>query len=344
MLHTYLHVTVPPVSTQDAKTDPAVGTGRLETPDDYDSPWKDILHSAFPEFMAFFFPDAGARIDWRQPHEFLDTELRQVVQDAELGRRHADVLVRVTTVDGLTEHVYVHVEVQGGREIDFARRMFVYHYRLFDRFDAPVASFAVLADDDPRWKPDGFTFEALGLMHSVQFGVAKLLDHEHRLEELQADVNPFALVTAAHLLTRRTRHSAEQRYEAKLRLIRLLYRQGWARQQVLDLFAVLDWMMRLPTTLQQRLWQDVDAMDEEKRMAYVTTWEQRGIEKGREQGLELGRAQGQVELLERQLVRRFGTLSEEARGELARATPEQLQTWGDRVLDAGSLAEVFVGH
>lgn len=312
--------------------------------DDYDSPWKDILHSAFPEFMAFFFPDAGARIDWRQPHEFLDTELRQVVQDAELGRRHADVLVRVTTLDGLTEHVYVHVEVQGGRESDFARRMFVYNYRLFDRFDAPVASFAVLADDDPRWKPDGFSFEALGLTHSVQFGIAKLLDHELRLEQLQEDANPFALVTAAHLLTRRTRGDAERRYEAKLRLIRLLYRQGWARQQVLDLFAVLDWMMRLPATLQQRLWQDVDAMDEEKRMAYVTTWEQRGIEKGREQGLEQGRALGQAALLERQLSRRFGTLSEEARSLLASATPEQLQTWGDRVLDAGSLAEVFSPH
>jgi len=243
-----------------------------------------------------------------------------------------------------TEHVYVHVEVQGGRESDFARRMFVYNYRLFDRFDAPVASFAVLADDDPRWKPDGFSFEALGLTHSVQLGIAKLLDHELRLEQLQEDANPFALVTAAHLLTRRTRGDAERRYEAKLRLIRLLYRQGWERQQVLDLFAVLDWMMRLPATLQQRLWQDVDAMDEEKRMAYVTTWEQRGIEKGREQGLEQGRALGQAALLERQLSRRFGTLSEEARSLLASATPEQLQTWGDRVLDAGSLGEVFSPH
>jgi len=49
------------------------------TPDDYDSPWKDIIHSAFPEFMAFFFPDAAQRIDWSAGHEFLDTELRQVV-------------------------------------------------------------------------------------------------------------------------------------------------------------------------------------------------------------------------------------------------------------------------
>jgi hypothetical protein len=108
--------------------------------DDYDSPWKDIIHSAFPEFMAFFFAEAAARIDWTAGHEFLDTELRQVVQDAELGRRHADVLARVTTLDGATGHVFVHVEVQGGREADFARRMFTYHYRLFDRFSAPVAS------------------------------------------------------------------------------------------------------------------------------------------------------------------------------------------------------------
>ena len=95
-----------------------------------------MIQHAFPEFMAFYFPDAARRIDWAAGHEFLETELRQVVRDAELGRRHADVLVRVTSLMGQTEHVYVHVEVQGGRESDFARRMFVYHYRLFDRFDA----------------------------------------------------------------------------------------------------------------------------------------------------------------------------------------------------------------
>jgi hypothetical protein len=316
--------------------------------DDYDSPWKDVIQHAFPEFMEFYFPDAAARIDWAEGHEFLETELRQVVRDAELGRRHADVLARVTSLTGTTEHVYVHVEVQGGRESDFTRRMFVYHYRLFDRFDAPVASLAVLADDDPLWRPDTFTFEALGLFHTVQFGVAKLLDHEHRLEQLQQDDNPFALVTAAHLLTRRTRNDAWQRYEAKLRLIRLLYRQGWERQQVLDLFAVLDWMMSLPTTLQQRLWQDVDEMDQEKRMAYVTTWEQRGIEKGlekgREMGLEQGQILGQAALLERLLTRRFGPLPEEFRASLAAGSREQLQLWGDRVLDAASLSEVFGGH
>lgn len=122
------------------------------------------------------------------------------------------------------------------------------------------------------------------------------------------------------------------------------YRQGWERQQVLDLFAVLDWMMSLPAALQQRLWQDVDEMDQEKRMAYVTTWEQRGIEKGMEKGLEQGQLLGQAALLERQLTRRFGPLPDELRSRLAAGSREQLQTWGDRVLDATTLAEVFSGH
>ena len=58
--------------------------------DDYDSPWKDVLERAFPEFMAFYFPAAQAQIDWARGYDFHDTELRQVVRDAELGRRLFD--------------------------------------------------------------------------------------------------------------------------------------------------------------------------------------------------------------------------------------------------------------
>ena len=29
----------------------------MDTPDDYDSPWKDAVEHYFPEFIAFYFPD-----------------------------------------------------------------------------------------------------------------------------------------------------------------------------------------------------------------------------------------------------------------------------------------------
>jgi hypothetical protein len=98
---------------------------------DYDSPWKDVLEHAFPEFMAFYFPEAHAQIDWAQGHEFKNTELRQVVRDAELGRRlTADALVQVTLTSGEQRWIYMHIEVQGQRDTDFAQRMFTYNYRL----------------------------------------------------------------------------------------------------------------------------------------------------------------------------------------------------------------------
>ncbi|MBT8421421.1 MAG: cytosolic protein, partial [Gammaproteobacteria bacterium] len=81
--------------------------------DTYDSPWKEVLEHAFPEFMSFYFPDAHAQIDWSRGHEFKNTELRQGARDAELGRRFADALAQVTLAGGEQRWVYVHVEIQG---------------------------------------------------------------------------------------------------------------------------------------------------------------------------------------------------------------------------------------
>ena len=101
--------------------------------------------------------------------------------------------------------IYIHLEVQGTAQGEFAERMFVYNYRIYDRYRRPVASMAVLADDRANWKPQEFGFEVLGCKHTLQFPVAKLRDYAEREQSLQDDPNPFALVTLAHLQTRATR-------------------------------------------------------------------------------------------------------------------------------------------
>jgi hypothetical protein len=138
-------------------------------PDEYDSPWKEAVERYFPEFMAFYFPDAAKLIDWNQAYTFLDQELRAVVRDATLGKRFVDKLVQVTLLDGAEQWVYIHVEVQGAKQARFAKRMFTYNYRIFDRYDRPVASLAVLADDNPGWKPDCFGYSVLGSETSIRF-------------------------------------------------------------------------------------------------------------------------------------------------------------------------------
>ena len=89
---------------------------------EYDSPWKEALEKYFPEFMAFFFPDAYADIDWEKGYEFLDKEFQQIVRDAELGKRLADKLVKLWRVDGQPTLVLAHIEVQSQYESDFAQR------------------------------------------------------------------------------------------------------------------------------------------------------------------------------------------------------------------------------
>jgi len=263
--------------------------------DDYDNPWKDILTHAFPEFMAFYFPDAYRQIDWTREHSFLDTELRQVVRDAELGKRCADILVRVTRKDGTEQWIYIHIEVQGQRDADFPKRMFTYNYRLYDRYDRPIASLAILADLDPGWKPAGFDLDQLGCTHRFRFPVVKLLELAERLEHLERDPNPFALISAAHLYTARTRHDPDARYRFKRRLVELLYRHGWTRRRVLDLFAVLDWMMRLPENLEQQLWQDIHALEGAQTMRYITSVERIGRRIGWREGHLAGKQEGERE-------------------------------------------------
>jgi hypothetical protein len=58
-------------------------------------------------------------------------------------------------------------------------------------------------------------------------------------------------------------------------------------------------------------------------------------------GLKKGIAQGEALLLQRQLARRFGPLPSDVVAQLGSATTEQLERWGDRVLDAASLDDVF---
>jgi hypothetical protein len=60
---------------------------------DLDLPWKDILKAYFPQAIAFFFPQTAALIDWERPHEFLDKGFQQIIRDAELGKRYADLSI-----------------------------------------------------------------------------------------------------------------------------------------------------------------------------------------------------------------------------------------------------------
>lgn len=193
---------------------------------DFDSPWKEAIDNYFEAFLAFFFPHAHADIDWGRGFEFLDKELQQLAREGEVGLRVVDKLARVWLKSGLDEWVLVHLEVQAQAEPQFPQRVFIYHTRIFDRYNRKAASLAVLADERADWRPNSFGYELWGCAVSLHFPAVKLLDFAARLEELEADANPFALLVIAHLKTQETRKDPQSRREWKLRLVKALFERG----------------------------------------------------------------------------------------------------------------------
>ena len=79
---------------------------------DYDSPWKEAIEVYFESFIEFCFPEIHKDINWSRGYESLDTELREVLRDAETGNRLADKLVKVYLNDGKEIVVLIHLEIQ----------------------------------------------------------------------------------------------------------------------------------------------------------------------------------------------------------------------------------------
>ena len=131
-----------------------------------------------------------------------------------------------------------------------ANPIYVYNYRIYDRYRRKVASFIVLGDDSPTWRPSEFGYELLGTTININYPVAKLLDWGQDWDALEENSNPFATVVMAHLKASQTRSDREERLRWKLSLTRRLYQQGYQRQDIINLFSFIDWVMTLPENLE----------------------------------------------------------------------------------------------
>jgi hypothetical protein len=90
----------------------------------------------------------------------------------------------------------------------------------------------------------------------------------------------------------------------------MLYVRGFSRQDILELFRFIDWVMILPEELETRFSDAILEYEEEMQMPYVTNVERKGIERGRMEGRREGRMEGHLEMSREALLNileaRFG--------------------------------------
>lgn len=66
-----------------------------------------------------------------------------------------------------------------------------------------------------------------------------------------------------------------------------------------------------------------------------------GRQEGRREGRQEGRQEGEAQMMLRLLRLKFGPLDPEIEGRVRSADPDRLLEWGERVLTAKTLQEVF---
>ena len=261
-----------------------------EPTSDFDGAWKDATEVFLPQIFQLLKPEIHRGIDWSRPPVYLDTELRKVAPDAEHGRQHPDRLIGVTRADADRGDALLHLEAQSQPNPEMALRMFRYHTRLFELRGRPVVSLAILADDDPGWRPRSYEHELWGCRTRFEFLSCKLLDIPD--EELFESTNPIAKLILAQRIAQQTSRNSRERIRMKFEWLDRLVDQGFSAEETPKLFRMLERMTPLTRDLDIEFNRQLHHYSSHKTMTFITTLEQFAMEKGLAQGISQGISQG----------------------------------------------------
>ena len=259
----------------------------------YDSAWKKVIQQFFKDFLEFFFPHIYQAIDFTKEIHFLDKELQEIDPDSNMGDRTADVLVKVHLKDGSLSYIciIIHVEVQSQPIPNFMHRMFIYYYRGYDKIvekNIPMISVAILADENPNYRPDEYCFSLFGFEMRMKIPVVKILDYKFKKElreKLETTTNPMSMIVKAQLKSHEVKQvDNDTKFEVTKELIRQCYQLGYSKEDTHLVMNFFDWVIRLPLSYKNRIKEVIKKIEEEFKMEYIPIWLRDEREEGKKEG------------------------------------------------------------
>jgi predicted transposase YdaD len=278
-----------------------------------DTLWKTVLEDTFDDFLRFFIPDADEVFDFDKGVEYLDKELDQLFppEGDEYKPRYVDKLVKVYTRQGTEEWVLVHVEVQGYRDNHFAKRMFQYYTRIWDKYDRSIAAFAIFTDSEAGFMPTSFQQGFLGTAVSYTYNSYKISNQQE--EALMASNNPFAqVVLTVKGAIQGKRMSDDELFGLKIGIAKRLYYSGFDKNKIRKIMNFLKYYIRFENEemvgkFEQELaivtQNDKTVMGTEEFLLYRAKKE--GIQEGIELGIEKGEGKGEAKAKQKIIQKLF---------------------------------------
>ncbi|MBR1602736.1 MAG: hypothetical protein IJ667_04785 [Synergistaceae bacterium] len=270
---------------------------------DFDGFWKDLIARFWREMLLSVMPDLYYAADLSVEPEFLDKELRDIMQsfDAQQDEhnppRFVDALMKIALKSGGDEWVLLHIEIQGPGGEDLPSRMHRYYCLLFAHHGRHPAALAILTEPRPKENKNFYEFSHFGT--SIKYSY-NCLDIEALDEDaLRASDNPFDLAIYASRKAKRCRKDELQKFIYLRELWTLLNAKGWERKDRRALLLFLERIINLKSEALRVKYINEYRELEEKRMPYESwiekAFKDEGIEIGRAEGISIGEARGRSE-------------------------------------------------
>ncbi|MEZ4630014.1 MAG: DUF4351 domain-containing protein [Deinococcales bacterium] len=224
-----------------------------------------------------------------------------------------DLIMQVKFREGAPDEgarFLIHIEHQSSNEPDFPKRMYNYFSLLFTNQKLPVYPIVVFSHDSKKPEADRYSISlANKTILEFCYSVVQLSLYDWR--NYLSSNNPLASA-----LTAKMDIAKRDRAKVKLECLRLLSGFNLTPAKTRLLSGFIDTYLRLNLTEQLTFERDLEALipaRKEKIVELTTSWEQKGIEKGiiigeergEQRGEKRGIGIGKLDLVLRQLARKF---------------------------------------
>lgn len=272
--------------------------------------------------------------------------------DAAFKETEADVVYSVKTADSMA-YLYLLVEQQSTVDTMLAFRLLVYIVRILEQHrkqnpdtHLPLVYPMVVYAGDENWDAPLDIYPLFGDLEELAretlfkpyhlMDVNRISDEELRQQMLSG--------LAAFALKHRKMNNFKQFLEALMPWIHEVEIQGrhgtFLGRTVLK-YVIAGTRQGDKNLLIQEAERHLSLELQGEIMTIAQQWKEEGIQQGMKQGIQQGMQQGEATILMRLIRRRFGDIPQSLAQRIIQADAETLLQWGDKVLEAADIEEIF---
>lgn len=202
-----------------------------------DELWKAAIEEFLDEFMQFFFSDYYHQIDDSREYEVMDKELSRIYPETAEIKRRGDKLIKVPLKEGHDQFVLAHLEVQGYKDLDYGRRMYVCQYRIDERFNLPITALVIYSDKNKQNRENNYERICMGTKLLYEFPTYVIADRT--TAEYEAMDNIFAVICQVVLIALERNLTDEKLLDLKVQLFRKLLSKKYSKKRIRLLYTFI---------------------------------------------------------------------------------------------------------